>query len=123
MVPWDICIMQYVYIYIYTNDIVLPEIGDLTNLTPVYSRLWNIMFNIVKNHDMGPGTAIVRAAGADIFRPCLMTPEGFFGHVSPLRKIHRPTNSCRITTHKWKNQLCFRNLLGVWRMVDVFLLP
>ena len=78
MVPWDICIMQYVYIYIYTNDIVLPEIGDLTNLTPVYSRLWNIMFNIVKNHDMGPGTAIVRAAGADIFRPCLMTPEGFF---------------------------------------------
>ena len=67
-----------IYIYIYTNDIVLPEIGDLTNLTPVYSRLWNIMFNIVKNHDMGPGTAIVRAAGADIFRPCLMTPEGFF---------------------------------------------
>ena len=46
----------------------------------------------------------------------------FFGHVSP-RKIHRPTNSCRITTHKWKNQLCFRKLLGVWRMVDVFLVP
>jgi hypothetical protein len=65
-------------IYIYTPiDIVLPEIGD--EKTPIYSSLCNIMFNIVKNHDMGPGTwAIVRAAGADIFRPCLMTPEGFF---------------------------------------------